>query len=191
MRMRIYLSPPDVGEEEKAAVLAALDSGWVAPLGPEVDGFEADMAEFCGVPHAVALSSGTAALHLGLLCLGVKPGDQVVVPTLTFGATAFAVTYVGARPVFIDSEPHSWNLDPDLLAEYLADAARRGALPAAVVPVDVFGRTADYDRILPLAPSTRCRCWPMPPSPSGPCTATQPPARWAQRPSSRSTATRS
>ena len=150
MGVRIYLSPPDVGEEEKAAVLAALDSGWVAPLGPEVDGFEADIAAFCGVSNAVALSSGTAALHLGLLGLGVGPGDDVVVPTLTFAATAFAVTYLGARPVFIDSEERSWNLDPDLLGEYLAEAARAGTLPAAVVPVDVFGRTADYDRLLPL-----------------------------------------
>lgn len=150
MSIRLFLSPPDVGDDEKAAVLRALDSGWVAPLGPEVDGFEADIANFCGGSEAVALSSGTAALHLGLLGLGVGPGDDVVVPTLTFGATAFAVTYVGARPVLIDSEATSWNLDPDLLADYLDGAHKAGRLPTAVIPVDLFGRAADYDRILPI-----------------------------------------
>jgi dTDP-4-amino-4,6-dideoxygalactose transaminase len=143
---RIYLSPPDITAAEKALALDALDSGWVAPLGPHVDAFEAELAEYSGTEHAVALSSGTAALHLGLLALGVGPGDDVLVPTLTFGATAFAVTYTGARPVFVDSERTSWNIDPDLVAEYLATARR---LPKAVIPVDLFGRTADYDRLLP------------------------------------------
>lgn len=147
MSFRIYLSPPDVGELEKQYVLEALDSGWVAPLGPHVDGFEAELAAAAGVAHAVALSSGTAALHLALLGLGVKPGDDVVVPTMTFGATAFAVTYVGASPVFLDSERESWNLDPDLLATFLDDRARSGNLPAAVISVDVFGQAADYARI--------------------------------------------
>ena len=146
--MRIYLSPPDVGDAEVAAAVAAIQSGWVAPLGPEVDGFEDDIEQFCDVPHAVALSSGTAALHLAMLGLGVTPGDEVIVPTLTFGATAFSVTYTGARPVFIDSETTSWNLDPDLLEAELAHRASTGRLPAAVIPVDLFGRTADYDRIL-------------------------------------------
>lgn len=150
MSFRILLSPPDVGDAEKAAVLAALDSGWVAPLGPEVDGFEADICTFTGASHAVGLSSGTAALHLALLELGVGPGDKVLVPTLTFGATAFAVTYTGAKPVFIDSEPVSWNIDPGLVAEYLDRSAKVGRLPKAVVPVDLFGRTADYDRLLPV-----------------------------------------
>lgn len=147
---RVYMSPPDVGDEEKAAVLRALDSGWVAPLGPEVDAFEAELAQVCDVPYALALSSGTAALHLALLSLGVRPTDSVVVPTLTFAATAFAVSYTGARPVFMDSEPDSWNLDPALLAEYLEAADRRGERPAAVVPVDLLGRPADYASILPI-----------------------------------------
>ena len=147
---RIYLSPPDVGQAEMAAASAAIESGWVAPLGPEVDGFEDDIAQFCDVPHAVALSSGTAALHLAMLGLGVTPGDEVIVPTLTFGATAFSVTYTGARPVFIDSETTSWNLDPDLLETELERRAKTGRLPAAVIPVDLFGRTADYDRILQI-----------------------------------------
>lgn len=147
MGTRIYLSPPDITEVEKALVMDALDSGWVAPLGPHVDAFEAEIAAFAGVKHAVALSSGTAALHLGLLTLGVGPGDHVLVPTLTFGATAFAVTYTGATPVFVDSERTSWNIDPDLVADYLANAK---VLPKAVVPVDLFGRTADYDRLLTI-----------------------------------------
>ena len=147
MTYRIYLSPPDVGPLEEEFVLDALRSGWVAPLGPHVEAFEAEIAEYVGVKHAVALSSGTAGLHLGLLALGVAPGDEVVVPTMTFAATAFAVIYVGARPVFIDSEPVSYNLDPELLAELLHDRARRGRLPAAVITVDVFGQTADYARI--------------------------------------------
>jgi len=147
---RIYLSPPDCGDLEAKAVEGAVRSGWVAPLGPEVDAFEAEIAAFSGRAHAVALSSGTAALHLGLNALHVGAGQDVVVPTLTFGATAFAVTYTGALPVFLDVESHSWNLDPDLLDEFLAARAATGSLPAAVVPVDVFGCTADYERIMPI-----------------------------------------
>jgi dTDP-4-amino-4,6-dideoxygalactose transaminase len=147
---RLWLSPPAVDEQDVSAVAAAMRSGWAAPLGPEVDGFESDMAAMAKRRHAVALSSGTAALHLGLLGLGVKPGDDVIVPTLTFAATAFAVTYVGATPIFIDVEPASWTLDPNLLADVLSQSAASGRLPAAVVPVDLFGRTCDYDAILPL-----------------------------------------
>ncbi|MGA2933143.1 MAG: aminotransferase class I/II-fold pyridoxal phosphate-dependent enzyme [Acidimicrobiales bacterium] len=150
MPFRIYLSPPDVGDLEKEYVTDAIGSGWVAPLGPHVDAFESEIAAYVGVEHAVALSSGTAGLHLALLAIGVGAGDDVVVPTMTFGATAFAVTYVGARPVLLDSEPQSWNLDPDLLGDSLARRAAAGRLPAAVIAVDVFGQTADYDRIIPL-----------------------------------------
>jgi dTDP-4-amino-4,6-dideoxygalactose transaminase len=147
---RLYLSPPDVGEQEVDSVVGALESGWVAPLGPDVDAFEAELAETSGRSHAVALSSGTAALHMGLLALGVQADSEVLLPTLTFGATAFAVTYTGARPVFLDVEEVSWNLDPDVLEACLRERAAIGRLPSAVVTVDVFGRTADYDRILPL-----------------------------------------
>ena len=119
-------------------------------MGPEVDAFESEIARFSGRTHAVALSSGTAALHLGLLALHVKAGDEVVVPTLTFGASAFAVTYTGASPVFLDVEEGSWNLDPDLLGDFLAERAESNSLPAAVLTVDVFGRTCDYDRIIPI-----------------------------------------
>lgn len=147
---RLHLSPPDCGESEARAVESAVRSGWVAPLGPEVDAFETEIASLSGREYGVALSSGTAALHLGLQSLQVGSGDEVVVPTLTFGATAFAVTYTGASPVFLDVEQESWNLDPNLLTDFLAARAASGSLPAAVVTVDLFGRTCDYDRIIPV-----------------------------------------
>ena len=150
-RPRMYLSPPSMSEFEVEAAVTAIRSGWVAPLGPEVDGFEAEICAFTSVPHAVALASGTAAIHLGLKALGVEPGQDVLVPTLTFGATAFAVTYAGAHPVFLDVEETSWNLDPQVLRETLVERARKNALPAVILPVDLFGRTCDYASIVALA----------------------------------------
>ncbi|MGB8022078.1 MAG: aminotransferase class I/II-fold pyridoxal phosphate-dependent enzyme [Candidatus Nanopelagicales bacterium] len=148
---RILLSQANVTDLEVQAVSRAVKSGWVTPLGPEVDGFESEICSFVEVANAVALSSGTAALHLGLLGLGVRPGDDVIVPTLTFGATAFSVTYTGARPLLLDVEEQSWGLDPDLLAEVLEQRARSGRQVAAIIPVDLFGIPADYDRILAVA----------------------------------------
>jgi dTDP-4-amino-4,6-dideoxygalactose transaminase len=145
---RLFLSAPNVGEAERAAIDAAMQSGWVAPIGPDIDAFEADLALASGRSHAIALSSGTAAIHLGLLALGVEPGAEVLVPTLTFGATAFAVVHAGSRPVFLDVEEESWNLDPSLLESHLRIKAAEGRLPAAVIPVDVFGRTCEYDSIM-------------------------------------------
>ena len=145
---RLFLSPPDVGDDERASLLDAFDSNWIAPLGPHVDAFEEEFAAFTGMPSAAALSSGTAALHLALLLTGIGPGDDVIVPTLTFVATANAVAYVGARPVFVDSEPTTWNLDPELLEEELRERARMGRLPAAVLTVDLYGQCADYDAVL-------------------------------------------
>lgn len=144
---RIYLSPPDVGPEERELLLDAFDSGWIAPLGPHVDAFERELAAAVGVPYAVALSSGTAALHLGLQILGVGRGDEVITSTLTFAATANAICYQAASPVFLDVSRDTWNLDPDLLEEELASRNRRNRLPAAVVPVDLYGQCADYGRI--------------------------------------------
>jgi pyridoxal phosphate-dependent aminotransferase EpsN len=144
---RIYLSPPDVGAAERALLLDAFDSGWIAPLGPHVDAFEREFAAAVGVPHAVALSSGTAALHLALEILGVGRGDQVITSTLTFAATANAICYCGAAPVFLDVSPATWNLDPDLLEEELSQRARLGRQAAAVVAVDLYGQCADYARI--------------------------------------------
>jgi len=114
---RIYLSPPDVGESDMVAVQRAFDSGWVAPLGPEVDAFEKELATATGRAHGVALSSGTAALHLALLLNGVGECDQVLVSSLTFSATVNAIRYVGAEPVFVDSNYATWNIDPELLKD--------------------------------------------------------------------------
>jgi dTDP-4-amino-4,6-dideoxygalactose transaminase len=147
---RVYLSPPDVGAEERRLLLEALDSGWIAPLGPHVDMFEDELARRVGVPHAVALSSGTAALHLALLLVGVGPGDDVLVPTFTFVATANAATYIGARPVLVDCDAQTWQLAPDLVAQELRERAQRGELPRAVVSVDLYGQCADYGRLVPL-----------------------------------------
>ncbi len=146
--MKIYLSPPHMGPEERALLLDAFDSNWIAPLGPHVDAFERELALKVGVPHAVALSSGTAALHLALIVMGVGPGDEVLTSSLTFAATANAIRYVGAVPVFVDSERSTWNIDPDLVAQALEDRARRGRLPRALVAVDLYGQCADYDRLL-------------------------------------------
>jgi len=149
--IRIYLSPPDVGEDERKLLLDAFDSNWIAPLGPHVDAFERELAEQAGTAEAVALSSGTAALHLSLLQLGVGPGDRVMTSTLTFAATANAISYVGADPVFLDVDPDTWNLDPDLLEAQLAADAAANRLPAAIVTVDLYGQCCNYDRIIPLA----------------------------------------
>src|SRR5918993_2466915 len=112
---RIYLSPPDVGASERQLLLDAFDSGWIAPLGPHVDAFERELAEYLGVPYAVALSSGTAALHLALEIVGVRAGQDVITSTLTFAATANAIRYVGANPVFLDVAESTWTIDPALL----------------------------------------------------------------------------
>jgi dTDP-4-amino-4,6-dideoxygalactose transaminase len=142
---RIFLSPPDTTAEERALLLDAFDSNWIAPLGPHVDAFERELANRVGVTDAAALSSGTAALHLALLLVGVEPGDQVMVPTLTFVATANAACYVGAEPVFVDSDPAHWNVDANLVAADLYERARQGRRPAAVISVDLLGGCPDYD----------------------------------------------
>lgn len=137
-----------MGDDERQLLLEAFDSNWIAPLGPHVDAFERELADRAGTRHAAAVSSGTAALHLALRLLEVGPGDDVVVSTLTFVASANAVAYQGARPVFVDSDRSTWNIDPTLLAEELEERARRNRLPKAVVVVDLYGQCADYDRIL-------------------------------------------
>ena len=145
---RIYLSPPDMGPDERRLMLDAFDSNWVAPIGPHLGALEAELADVAGVAHAVAVSSGTAALHLALRLLGVGRDDEVLVPTLTFVATANAVTYTGASPVFVDAHRDSWTVDPALVADELDTRARTGRLPAAVVTVDLYGQCADYDPLL-------------------------------------------
>ena len=151
MSSRIYLSAPDVGPLEQAAVIRAMQSGWVAPLGPEVDAFEAEMAARIGVKHAVALSSGTAALHLGLLAMGVKPGDYVITSTMTFVATANAILYTGAIPFFVDCDIRTGNMDPELLGQAIEKLQQQGKNIAAIVPVDLLGKVADYTNIEAIA----------------------------------------
>jgi dTDP-4-amino-4,6-dideoxygalactose transaminase len=142
---RLYLSPPDVASSDRRAVSDAIDSGWVAPLGPEVDAFEEELAKVTGRTHGVALSSGTAALHLALLLSNVEPGDRVLVSTLTFSATVNAIRYVGAEPVFVDSDSETWNMDPSLLRVALDDGDY-----AACIPVDIYGQCVDYSSIVPM-----------------------------------------
>lgn len=154
MTFDIFLSPPDVGPLERAMLLDAFDSGWIAPVGPHLDAFEREMTAAVQTPYAVALASGTAALHLALRGLGVGAGDVVVVPSFTFAATVNAVLYVGATPVFVDVDARSWTVDVGLLADVLDDLERRGRPAGAVIPVDLYGQCADYDRLLEVC-STR------------------------------------
>lgn len=148
---RVLMSSPDVGQAEEDAVVAAIRGGWIAPLGPEVDAFEREVAERVHADHAVALSSGTAGLHMGLLALGVARGDVVVTSTMTFAATANAIVYTGAVPHFVDSDPVTGNMDAGLLDRALTELAERGTPARAVVPVDLLGKACDYDALLPIA----------------------------------------
>ncbi len=152
----IYLSPPDVGELEETFVLDALRSGWVAPLGPTSMRSSARWPTGSASTHAVALSSGTAALHLALLAWGVGPGDTVVTSTLTFAATANAIAYTGAQPFFVDCDPATGNLDPKLLRPGRSrNCAREGRSVPIVIPVDLLGKCADYAAIDEIAREPR------------------------------------
>jgi dTDP-4-amino-4,6-dideoxygalactose transaminase len=144
---RIHLSQANVGQREIDAVVSALSSGWVTPAGPDLDAFEREIGDTIGRDHVAGLASGTAALHLGLRAVGVQPGDDVILPTLTFAAPAFAVVHAGANPVFVDSEDDSWGMDANLLDDVLTQRTREGRRPAAVVPIDMLGRPADYDAL--------------------------------------------
>jgi len=148
---RIYMSSPDVTELEERAIVAAVRSGWIAPLGPDVDAFECEVADRVGVAYGVALTSGTAGLHLGLLALGVGPGDVVVTSTMTFAATANAIVYTGAEPFFVDVEPETGNMSQALLRRALEQLTAAGERVAAIVPVDLLGKAADYTAILGIA----------------------------------------
>ena len=147
---RILLSPPDVRGEEREMVMSAIDSNWIAPAGPDLDAFEGELAEATGRQHCVGLSSGTAGLHLALETAGVTAGDTVLVSTLTFVATPNAVNQLGARPIFIDSDLETWNMDPLLVEQTLAECAAKGTLPKAVVPVDLYGQCANYTELVPI-----------------------------------------
>ncbi len=143
---RIYLSAPHMGGEELGFVEDAFETNWLSSVGPNLDAFETELGDLVGA-YCAALSSGTAAIHLGLRLLGVGSGDEVICPTLTFVATANPILYQGGIPVFLDSESTSWNLDPNLLEDVLAEKASRGTLPKAVIVVHLFGQSADLDAL--------------------------------------------
>lgn len=143
----VLLSTPHLSEFEQEFVAQAFATNWIAPLGPNVDAFERELAALVGVKHAAAVSSGTAAIHLGLRLLGVGPGDVVFCSSFTFAASANPILYQGAEPVFIDSEPESWNMSPAALRRAFRDAEREGRLPRAVIVVSLYGQSADLDEI--------------------------------------------
>lgn len=147
---RIYLSSPDVTQLEEDALVRAIRSGWIAPLGPEVDAFEKELAEYSGREHAVVLSSGTASLHLGLVALGVGPGDLVLTSSMTFAATTNAIIYTGAEPVFVDCDA-TGNMDPLLLEKAFEELEAEGHSVKAVVPVDLLGKVVDHEQISEIA----------------------------------------
>ncbi len=146
---RVFLSPPHVFGDERDLVADAFATNWIAPLGPHVDAFETECEAIAGVSGAVALSSGTAALHLAVLLLGVQPGDEVVCSSFTFSASANPIVYERATPVFVDSDA-TWTLDPNLLEDALWARARRGRKVKAVIAVDLYGQCANYDPILEI-----------------------------------------
>jgi dTDP-4-amino-4,6-dideoxygalactose transaminase len=135
---RIHLSPPDVDPRERELLIAAFDSNWIAPVGPDLNPFEVQIAEWCGREHAIALASGTAAIHLGLVAMGLKPGDDVMVSSFTFVGSVNPIVYVGARPVFIDSADDTWNIDPGLVEQKPERRKAAGErMPAALLAVDL------------------------------------------------------
>lgn len=145
---RIYLSSPHMSGNEQRYIKDAFDTNWIAPLGPNVDAFEKELASYVGVKDAAAVSSGTAAIHLALRLLDVQEGDKVFCSSLTFIASANPIVYVGAEPVFIDSEPESWNMSPRALEQALADAVKEGKPAKAVIVVNLYGQSAKIDEIL-------------------------------------------
>ncbi|MGE7880573.1 aminotransferase class I/II-fold pyridoxal phosphate-dependent enzyme [Bacillus sp. NPDC094077] len=149
-KKRIYLSSPHMSGNEHKYIQNAFDTNWVAPLGPNVDGFERELASFVGVKGGAAVSSGTAAIHLALRLLGVQKGDTVFCSSFTFVASANPIVYLGAEPVFIDSEPETWNMSPNALAHALYEADKAGKLPKAIILVHLYGQSAKLDEILSL-----------------------------------------
>ncbi len=136
-----------MGGSEQKYVNEAFEGNWIAPLGPNVDGFEADLVSFTGARHAAALSSGTAAIHLALIMLNVQPGDEVICQSMTFAASANPIKYVGAVPIFVDSEEDTWNICPDLLRECIMDRLAKGKKPKAIIPVHLYGMPSKMDAI--------------------------------------------
>ncbi len=159
MSNRIYLCLAHMSGKEQSFIKEAFDTNWVVPLGPNVNGFEADLKEFVTASideletkEVVALSAGTAAVHLALIACGVKPGDEVIVQSFTFCASSHPITYLGAKPVFVDSEMDTWNMDPELLEVAIKDRIEKtGKKPKAIVPVYLYGMPAKIDEIIAVA----------------------------------------
>ncbi|WP_214228904.1 aminotransferase class I/II-fold pyridoxal phosphate-dependent enzyme [Pedobacter sp. B4-66] len=151
MNDKIWLSSPHMGDNELKYVTEAFETNWIAPLGPHVDGFENDLVAYTGSKYAAALSSGTSAIHLALIMLGVKPGDEVICQSMTFSASANPIAYVGATPIFVDSEKETWNMCPDLLREAIVDRIAKGKKPKAIIPVHLYGMPAQMDKIMAIA----------------------------------------
>jgi len=151
MNDKIWLSSPHMGDNELKYVTEAFETNWIAPLGPHVDGFENDLVTYTGSKYAAALSSGTSAIHLALIMLDVKPGDEVICQSMTFSASANPIAYVGATPVFVDSEKETWNMCPDLLREAIVDRIAKGKKPKAIIPVHLYGMPAQMDKIMAIA----------------------------------------
>jgi len=152
---RIYLSSPHMGGEELDFIHDAFDKNWIAPLGSNVNGFESDLQKYTGRSHAAAITSGTAGIHLALILCGVKPGDEVICQSFTFAASASPILYQGATPVFVDSEPDTWNMDPNLLEEAIIDRltvaeGEESSKPKAIIVVHLYGMPAKIDKILAI-----------------------------------------
>ena len=151
MNKKIWLSSPHMGGKEEVYVKEAFDTNWIAPLGPHVDGFENDLVAFTGTRAAAALSSGTAAIHLALILLDVKAGDEVLCQSFTFSASANPIVYQGAIPIFIDSERETWNMSPEHLRRAIVDRMTKGKKPKAIIPVHLYGMPANMEAIMAIS----------------------------------------
>ena len=152
MRDRILLCKPKMSGRELDFIKPALADDWAVPMGPDVNAFEKELGSVIGSENVVALESGTSAIHLALILCGVKPGDEVIVQTMTFCASTNPIAYLGATPVFVDSEKESWNMDPELLEEAIRDRiAKTGKKPKAIIPVALYGMPYQIERIMAIA----------------------------------------
>lgn len=151
MKEKIWLSSPHMGGNEQLYVQQAFDTNWIAPLGPHVDGFEKDLSAFTGAGHVAALSSGTSAIHLALIMLGVQAGDEVICQSFTFSASANPIVYQGATPVFVDSEKETWNMSPEHLLAAITDRISKGKKPKAIIPVHLYGMPGRMEEIMEIA----------------------------------------
>ena len=151
MNEKIWLSSPHMGDEEFNFVKEAFDTNWIAPLGPHVNEFEKELANYIGIGHVAALSSGTSAIHLALILLNIQHGDEVICQSFTFSASANPIVYQGATPIFIDSETDTWNLDPSLLDASIKDRIAKGKKPKAIILVHLYGMPAKLDEIIKIS----------------------------------------